>query len=378
MNRLIYRGIILQLAIPILALGLSCCIASDPEVQPIFVSGEGYGRFRIPALVAMPCGTLLAFAEGRADGGGLTGNIDIVLRRSLDGGATWQPLQVVVDLGKDTAGNPCAVVDKSNGSVWLAFTRAPGKLIEKEIIEGADTVGVWLTHSLDAGLTWSEPVDLSAACRDPSWRWYGTGPGVGIQLQSGRLLIPCYHSGPDRIYRSHVIFSDDHGVSWKVGGTVGENTSASQAIEKSNGTVVLNMRGVVGQGLRTVAESADGGLSWKAPTLEPLLPEAGCHASLLLVPGNAVEKGYWIFCNPPGPTRHKLTARLSFDEGSAWPVSQILDGENNTEYSSLACLPNGEIAILYEMSPAKKSYRPQLLFSKFPAGWPARLAVGSE
>ena len=102
------------------------CEGFPPETH-LFRSGDGgYSRYRIPALLTAPDQSLLAFCEGRKDGGGLTGNIDLILRRSSDNGKTWGPIELVMDDGKNTLGNPCPLIDQSTGTIWLAFTRSLG------------------------------------------------------------------------------------------------------------------------------------------------------------------------------------------------------------------------------------------------------------
>ena len=71
--------------------------------QELFVSGEqGYFKYRIPALITTASGTILAFCEARRHNGHDDDEIDIVLRRSCDGGLTWTPQQLVVADGDRT------------------------------------------------------------------------------------------------------------------------------------------------------------------------------------------------------------------------------------------------------------------------------------
>lgn len=353
----------------ILLCGVTAAGADQPTTVPIFVSGEGYARYRIPALIVTGKDTLVAFAEGRVGGGGLTGDIDLVARRSLDGGRTWLPMQKVADLGADTLGNPCPVVDRDTGRIWLPFTRSPGRATEKQIVAGESTepTTVWMTHSTDDGATWAPPLDLSKHCRRPEWRWYGTGPGIGIQLASGRLLIPSYHTEPDQSYRCHSIFSDDHGATWKLGETVGQHTAECQAAQRRDGSIVLNMRGTNKQFFRTLATSRDAGQSWSTPELDKQLPEPMCQASLLVF-SRGDEQPRWLFTNPPGSTRRNLTLRVSHDEGRTWPIAKVIDA-GPAEYSCLTRLPDGDIGLLYELSKAGMPYRPELHFVRLSWNW---------
>src|SRR5262249_53934874 len=157
-------------------------------------------------------GTVLAFCEGRKDGKGLTGHIDIVLKRSTDSGKSWQPLEVVADGGGHTLGNPCPILDTTDGTLWLALTPSHGQDTEEEMVAGTsrETTRVLVTSSRDDGKTWTPLRDITAAAKKASWTWYGTGPGIGIQLKNGRLVIPCYHAEAEtKTYRSHTVYSDD-------------------------------------------------------------------------------------------------------------------------------------------------------------------------
>ncbi len=160
-----------------------------------------------PALIVTSNQTLLAFCEGRKNSASDTGDIDLLLKRSTDGGKTWSEPQVVWDDGPNTCGNPCPVVDETTGTIWLLLTHNPGDTGEARIMEGkpGGTRTVWLSRSTDDGKTWTPPVDITASTKDPSWGWYATGPGVGIQIQHGphrgRLVIPCDHSFQGRRQR---------------------------------------------------------------------------------------------------------------------------------------------------------------------------------
>ncbi|MBI3466077.1 MAG: exo-alpha-sialidase, partial [Planctomycetes bacterium] len=160
------------------------------EQQAVFVAGqEGYHSFRIPALIVSAKGTVLAFCEGRRNSRSDTGDIDLVLKRSFDGGQTWGPMQVVADDGPNTIGNPCPVVDRRTGTIWLPLTRNAGEDTQRQIEAGTsrESRTVWMTRSTDDGATWGRLVEITSSVKAPDWTWYATGPGCGIQLTSGRL-----------------------------------------------------------------------------------------------------------------------------------------------------------------------------------------------
>ena len=200
-----------------------------------------------------------------------------MLRRSTDGGKTWRPIQVVHEEGGDapvTIGNPCPVVDRDTGVVWLAFCR--------------DNKRVLVTRSADDGVTWDSPVDVSDAVVRPDWAWVATGPGHGIQLRNGRLLVPCdckvrttAASGPIITRHSFALYSDDHGRTWKAGAPTGDGMNECQAVERADGSVLLSMRNYLGKGLRAFAASGDGGVTWSEPELHDQVPCPVCEASVL-------------------------------------------------------------------------------------------------
>jgi len=341
-----------------------------PASHLLFDSGkEGYKRYRIPALLTTPGGTVLAFCEGRKGGGGLTGDIDIVVKRSEDSGKTWSPLQVVADDGPHTLGNPCPVVDQKAGTIWLALTRSHGGDTEEQITAGTsrETTRVWITFSKDDGKTWAPPRDISTSARKSTWTWYGTGPGVGIQLKSGRLVIPSYHAeAGTRTYRSHMIYSDDHGKTWKLGADVGEMVSECQVAERSDGSLVLSTRTMKGKERRTIALSKDGGQTWSATSQDDSLYDPACQAMLFrLTEAGPKRTSRWLYSHPAGPKRRDLTVRLSYDEGRTWPIAKLLRAADS-QYSCLALLPDQCIGCLYDCW-VDGNYR--LFFTRFSLDW---------
>lgn len=322
-----------------------------------------YHSYRIPALLPAGKGALLAFCEGRRNSSSDTGDIDMLLKRSADAGKTWTDTHLIADHGADTIGNPCPVVDRKTGIVWMLLTGNPGKADQKQMRagEGPATRTVWVASSPDGGVTWSAPKEITSAVKRPDWTWYATGPGVGIQLKSGRLLIPCDHNRKDSGARhSHVIYSDDHGETWKIGGVLGENTNECQVVELPDGDVLINMRSYHGKNRRAIARSKDGGLSWSAIALDQSLIEPVCQASLIRYGKNL------LFANPADLKRIRMTIRLSRDGGATWPQAKLLH-EGPSGYSSLAVLRDGLAGCLYERG--EKSYAEKITFARFNPDW---------
>lgn len=345
--------------------------AAEPREVDLFTSGaEGYHTYRIPALVATARGTLLAFVEGRRNGRGDAGDIDVLVRRSVDGGMTWGPMIRVADDGVNTIGNPCPIPGRASDTVWLPLTGNVGEDKQAEIMASTSRGprAVYLCRSDDGGATWSAPNRISDQVREPNWTWYATGPGNGIQLRSGRLVVPCDHAvaGSKTMY-SHVILSDDSGATWRIGGTVGPDTDECQVVELGDGTLLINMRSYAGKNRRAVARSTDGGLTWSEVTLDPLLIEPVCQASLIALPARMDQsKPPLVFSNPASLRREKLTIRMSDDEGATWSSARVLQA-GPAAYSSLAPLPDGSIGCLYERG--ERSPYETVRFARFTPDW---------
>lgn len=336
-------------------------ILAEVEEQIVFESGEeGYSNYRIPSLITTKSGSLLAFCEARKDHRGDSGNIDLVVKRSTDGGKTWSHPLVVWDAGDHTAGNPCPVVDQRTGRIIniLCWNQATDHGRDLHAGTSKDTRRVYQTHSDDDGLTWSDPKEITSVVKDPSWWWYATGPGIGIQLQKGpnkgRLVIPANHTTKEH-YGAHTLYSDDGGKSWQVSNIIKPTVNESQVIELSDGRLMMNMR-TQGKsdtarpysGYRSVAYSKDGGESWTQPIFDDELGDPICQASIIRYDANRI-----LFSNPNpsvsldrGP-RKQMTVKLSSDDGQTW-IKELLIYDGPSAYSSLAKLPDQSIGLLYE------------------------------
>ena len=343
--------------------------AETPKQLDLFTAGTGgYHSYRIPSLLVTTRGTLLVFCEGRKTSRSDDGDNDMLLRRSTDGGTSWVESQLVYEEGGDaiiTIGNPCPVLDRSTGIVWLTMNRGNDRVL--------------VTHSRDEGKTWARPTDITDQVKKPGWGWYATGPGIGIQLQygshKGRLVIPCDHretkdrDGPSR---SHVFYSDDHGTSWKLGGSLSDHSNECQVAERSDGMLLINARNHWARSggkpemakRRIIATSDDGGMSWSEMRLDNTLIEPTCQASLIAYPRTAASKGRMLFANPASTTgREKMTVRLSSDDGRTWSTSKLIYG-GSAAYSCLAVLPDGRVAIVYERDGTTR-----ITFSIFTLNW---------
>ena len=326
------------------------------QLNYLYKNGEdGYKCFRIPSLITTTKGVLLAFAEGRKNNCGDAGDIDLVLKRSEDGGKTWSKLQIVWDDTTNTCGNPAPVVDQKTGNIVLVSTWNLGSDHEKDIIDGVskDTRRVFVLSSTDDGKTWSGATEITKNVKKENWTWYATGPGRGIQLSKGkhkgRFVIPSNHVVAEtKKNYSHVIYSDDLGVNWKLGGiTAQDSVNESTVAELSNGRLMLNMRNASKKRNRQIAISKNSGKSWSAIYPDTTLIEPVCEGNLIQYkfPG---KKECLVFSNPASTTsRTQMTVRISYDNGKTWPLKKPVH-EGPTAYSCLTVLPNGNLGFFYE------------------------------
>ncbi|MDH6216569.1 sialidase family protein [Streptomyces pseudovenezuelae] len=330
---------------------------------PFRAGREGYASYRIPAVVRSAAGTLLAFCEGRVDSARDYGHIDIVLKRSTDGGRTWGPLQVAADNGTGLAGNPAPVV-LDTGRILLVHVRSAATASEDLILRGkvtdADGRRVWVQYSDDDGSTWSSPVEITASVKRPGWRWYATTPGHALQLSTGRVVVPANHTlpptgtdvGNEAKYNSgHCLLSDDRGESWYLG-YVDENTDGyinaneTTAAELPDGRVYFNTRNdSPSPGNRADAHSRDGGRTLHIP----FRPQAGltgpvCEGSLLQLG----DPDVLLFSGPALPDgRALMTVRASTDSGRTWRPVWTADGLP-AAYSDLVRVDARTVGLLYE------------------------------
>ncbi|SEC79769.1 sialidase-1 [Streptomyces misionensis] len=348
-----------------------------------YVSGRGgYAAYRIPALVRTRRGTVLAFAEGRRDGTGDSGDIDVVLRRSTDGGRTWGPLAVVAAGNGNTRGNPAPVLDPRSGDIVLVTCGNAGDVSEAQIMRGEVTAArgrrVYVQRSTDDGRTFTRPRDITDAVKRPGWRWYATGPGHAVALTRGprsaaggapgRLLVPANHSTAPargskdtgreaRYYAGHALYSDDGGTTWHLGyqatgpaGTV--NVNETSATQLPDGRVYFSARDQNGgaPGNRLDSYSSDGGATLDRPYApQPTLKDVPVvQGSVLQLQGDGAPL---LFSGPSVPTaRRAMALWSSTDAGRTFTrLATLSDGP--AAYSDLVQLGPGTVGVLYETGP---------------------------
>ncbi len=345
------------------------CASSVP-----FTAGEGgYDTYRIPAAVRARDGALLAFAEGRVGSAGDSGNIDVVSRRSTDGGCTWGPLDVVAAGDGDTRGNPAPVLDPRTGNIVLVTCYNSGDVTEAQIMRGEVTPEqsrrVFVQTSTDDGRTFSPPREITSDVKRPGWRWYATGPGHAIALthgpHKGRLVVPANYSAapPEgstdtgqeaKYYGAHALYSDDGGRHWHLGfvdatydGVI--NANESSAAQLPDGRIYFSARDQNGtsDGNRLDAYSSDGGQSLDRPyAVQPSLNDVPVvQGGVLQATGDHAPL---LFSGPSEPTsRAAMAIFSSLDAGATFTRATTLS-ELPAAYSDLVQPDSRTVGILYE------------------------------
>jgi sialidase-1 len=308
--------------------------------------------YRIPAIAKSKAGTILAFAEARTlASAGDSGNIDLVLRRSLDNGKTWEEMITVWNDGANTCGNPVPIVDEETGEIHLLMNWNNGADSYGEInnLTAIDTRRVFYTKSTDDGKTWQTPREITSSVKNSNWRWHGVGPCHGIQIKEGtykgRLVAPCYYyDGTDGKTYSNTIVSDDKGLTWKISGTTQEKGGECTIAELTNAKLMLNIR--TNSNNRLVTTSTNGSDTWADLTTDYALIDPQCQGSLLSYPTNGGGMNLF-FANAASAERVNMTIKQSLNEGGTWPkVFTVHAGPS--AYSDLVKISDTEIAILYE------------------------------
>ena len=372
--------------------------AQDLTRQELFATGQGgYAHYRIPGIIVTRKGTILAYAEARKSLRGDWGTTDIVLRRSTDRGATWSPFRVIAAVDGPKAKNPVAVVQKLGADEEVTYNNpvaiADRKSGAVHFLFCLEYMRAFYMRSDDDGQTFSKPVEITSvfdAFRpEYPWKVLATGPGHGIQLRNGRLLVPIWISTgtgghAHRPSVTSTIYSDDSGQTWKRGEIAVPDTpdqvfpSETAAAQLSDGRVMLNVRTESKTHRRTVVTSPDGATHWSKPRFDPQLLEPICFGTILSLGSKRL-----VFANPdtldktgaaaePGKNRDRknLTVQFSDDDGATWKSKRVME-PSWSGYSDLAQGSDGTIYHFYELG-AKDGMAFQtasLQLAAFPLSW---------
>ena len=370
-------------------------IVISPEAKFIFkpamvlrsAGQDQIDTYRIPGIVTTSMGTLIAVYDNRHNSGkDLQEDIDIGMSRSTDGGQTWQPMKVIMDMGEyggrsnrlNGVGDPCVLYDQKSKTIWVAALWMSGASADQMLwwaskpgLKPEETGQFILVKSMDDGLTWSQPINITGQIKEPGWQLLLQGPGRGIVMKNGILVFPAQFKsdlgtksidGGQNTCQSTIVYSKDGGNNWQIGTGAKTNTTESQVIELSDGKLMLNMRDDRNRADKTetngraVYTSSDLGNTWtKHPSSNSALQEPNCMASIisadLLISGKTRQ--VLFFSNPNSKTdRSHMTIKASLDGGLTWPLSyQVeLNSEKGYGYSCLTMVDKKTIGIVYEGS----------------------------
>ncbi|HYI97167.1 MAG TPA: sialidase family protein [Bryobacteraceae bacterium] len=366
----------MKLAIAILSLRVLAAATEAVKIDVWKAGEEGYKVFRIPGIVVTAKGTLLAYAEARKSDRGDWNAIDIVLRRSTDRGRTWSPSRKIAEVEGPKHKNPVAIAQNLADNSDVTYNNPvaiPDRSGSVHFVFCLEYMRAFYMRSNDDGVTWSKPIEITSTFdrfrSDYDWKVLATGPGHGIQLINGRLLIPVWLSTgtgghAHRPSVTSIIYSDDRGRTWNRGAIAIPNTSEfinpneTAAVQLADGRVMLNARNESKQNRRLVTISKDGATGWSKPKVVDALPEPICMA------GFARSGKLLLFSNPrnldrrdgkaaPGVPRDRrnLTLHVSHDEGQSWPVRKIIE-PSWSGYSDIAIMRDGSVLLLYERGAA--------------------------
>ncbi|PCJ96317.1 MAG: sialidase [Flavobacteriaceae bacterium] len=365
---------------------------------------DGIVRYRIPGLASTNENTLLALYDVRRDrGSDLQGNIDIGVSRSTDGGNTWEPMRIALDMGEygnlpqkfNGVSDACILVDKNSNAIYIAGCWMHGVIDSKTGRPATDlTAGStnwnhqWrnygslpgfdinktsqflITKSIDDGKTWGDPINITKQVKSNEWHLSAPAPGSGITLDDGTLVFPTQGKDKDQIPFSNITYSKDGGQTWQAGKPSYSNTTENMIVQLSDGSIMQNMRDNRNRheksdsNGRAIFTTKNLGEYWEQhSTHHNALVEPVCMASIYkhtYTTINGYKKSIFLFSNPNSKyKRERMTVKVSFDEGKTWPEKYwlLLDELGlSGGYSSLTSINNNTIGILYEGSQAQMTF----------------------
>lgn len=341
--------------------------------------------YRIPGIITTGKGTLIAVYDNRYNNSkDLQEDIDVGMSRSTDGGQTWEPMRVIMDMGEwgsrserlNGIGDPAILYDHTTGTIWVAALWMSGSSPDQMLwwasqpgMSPEETGQFVLVKSTDDGLTWSDPINITEQIKDPAWQLLLQGPGAGITLDDGTLIFPAQFKadigekaldGGQYTCHSTIIYSKDGGETWQIGTGAKSNTTEAQVVQLTDGSLMLNMRDDRNRrdkgdtNGRAVSVTNDLGLTWTThPSSNSALPEPNCMASIIgaNLEFQGEKQRVLFFSNPNSKTaRTNMTIKASLDEGYTWPeeLQVELFAPPGFGYSCLTMVDEKHIGIVYE------------------------------
>ena len=342
-----------------------------PNKVQVFPMRDGNNYYRIPTLIQLTNGDLLAFADKRIGSIGDVPKspIETVYKKSTNNGKTWSQEKRISPPSTDKSlsyGDGAYCVDRKTGNIICLvvgdegfLSSKPDKPIKTRLIIGGNN-----------GSTWDAPIDITDKiygdnCKDPDRKtWHGAfvTSGNGVQLRNGRIMFVLNvrkGTNASPLY-NHVLYTDDGGATWNVSkGAPGISKNPSRGgseakiVELNDGTLLMAIR-PEGIFQRFLAKSTDNGETWGVAEPRSDLPSSSSNGDIIYYTSklNGWDKDRIITmfdsvpytkATPPGSPK----LYWSYDEGKTWNGRLMHSG--NAGYSSLAILKDGSIGILAEI-----------------------------
>lgn len=338
---------------------------------PYYSGLQDYFSFRIPTIIKTDA-ALIAFAEGRKNSTSDFGDIDLVYRRSLDEGKSWESLKLLFDQDTLAVQNSVPIFVASENKIVLLFNTS--SLSEHDVLNKdyspEEERRAFVSSSSDNGETWKIPKEITRDVKLKHWRWHSFGPVHGIELKfgehKGRLVAPVAISigKGNKVYSMALVYSDDKGKSWNIG-AVDENlkdavlANETTIAELSDGRIYINTRDQNGGSLeknRGETFSTDGGLSFSEAIIESDKFPSPIIQSSLLRWGlkEDTSRNMLLFSTPSHfDKRLDLIVMASFDESESWqPLFKVHNG--SSAYSDMVKLNKNTLGVIYETDDYKK------------------------
>ena len=332
-------------------------------------------NYRIPGLITAKDGSIVAVTDKRKyNQGDLPEDIDIVCRRSTDGGHTWsEPYTIAQGTGYNHGFGDCV----------LAWTNDDNGLIAGFV----GGVGLWnstpsnpirsyIARSYDNGQTWTEPEDITdfifgSNCVVPehrTWRASFFGSGNGLITSTGRIMfVAAIRETTAQSLSNYAVYSDDNGITWHVSGRASVSGDEAKVTELVDGRILMSIRH---NGKRWYNISNDGGETWQSSTSTwNDITAPACNGDMIRY--TSVNQGFnknrLLHSVPFGSSRTDVSVYISYDEGETWPVRKCIVPYSSA-YSSLCVLPDGTIGLYVEEEyPGNSGY--STVFYNFSLEW---------
>lgn len=338
----------------------------------------GHALHHIPGILVTARGTVLAWCEARKKGGDWD-QIEVLLRRSTDGGRSFGEPHSIANVPGPKTKNPFALRLKSVDPAAVTYNN-PVMIADRDgtvhFLFCLEYMRCFHSQSGDDGITFSIPVEITSVFEGfrkvYDWKVLATGPNHSIQLKTGRLVVPVWLStgtggNAHRPSVTATIYSDDQGKAWHAGEIAVPctdewiNPNETVAVELANGDVMLNVRSESKAHRRLTTVSRDGATGWSTPKFDAALLEPICMAGIVRMSGGPhdADRNRILFSNPhnlsrmdgkeePGKNRDRrnVSVKLSYDEGATWPVSKTVE-PGWSAYSDIAVTKDGAILCFY-------------------------------